>query len=162
MTRSCELIGTSILVGNKVSHSNHKTKKRFLPNLRNVTLVSNALGVKVSMRIAASSLRTVDKYGGLDDFLTSVPRRKLATKAKILQKKVQDAIVKKNLDIKSDKPVATAKKNKVSRVSKRINKKLEKKSNIDQVKAKKVSATKSVKKIATPKKTKTTTKSTEK
>lgn len=69
MTRMCELTGVKPMVGHKVSHSNIKTKRRFEPNLVNVTLRSDALGQNYSVRIAAAALRTVDKRGGLDGFL---------------------------------------------------------------------------------------------
>ncbi len=69
MSRRCALSGKGVLVGNKVSHSNHKTKKRFLPNLTNVTLISDALAMPVRLRICANSLRTVEHRGGLDTYL---------------------------------------------------------------------------------------------
>ncbi|MEM0988668.1 MAG: 50S ribosomal protein L28 [Pseudomonadota bacterium] len=69
MSRRCELTGKGPLVGNRVSHSNIKTKRRYLPNLQAVTLQSDALGRAFRFRIAASALRTVDHRGGLDAFL---------------------------------------------------------------------------------------------
>ena len=69
MSRRCELTGKGPMVGHKVSHSNRKTKRRFLPNLRNVTLISEALGRSVKLRVSANALRTVDHRGGLDAFL---------------------------------------------------------------------------------------------
>jgi large subunit ribosomal protein L28 len=69
MSRICELTGTKPLVGNKVSHSNIKTKRRYLPNLVDVTLQSETLGKSFKARIAVKALRTVDKRGGLDGFL---------------------------------------------------------------------------------------------
>ncbi len=69
MSRRCELTGKSAQVGHKVSHSNIKTKRRFLPNLLNVTLISDALGRSVRMRVSANALKTVDRRGGLDAFL---------------------------------------------------------------------------------------------
>ncbi|MEM9223408.1 MAG: 50S ribosomal protein L28 [Pseudomonadota bacterium] len=69
MARRCELTGKGVLVGNNVSHANNKTKRRFLPNLVDVTLISDSLNRKVKMRIAASALRTVEHRGGLDKFL---------------------------------------------------------------------------------------------
>ena len=69
MARRCELTGKSPLVGNNVSHANNKTKRRFLPNLNDVTLTSETLNQTLSFRIAASALRSVDHRGGLDAFL---------------------------------------------------------------------------------------------
>jgi large subunit ribosomal protein L28 len=69
MSRRCELTGTDAQVGHKVSHSNIKTKRRFNPNLVNVTLASDALGQSFSLRITAAALRSVDHNGGLDSFL---------------------------------------------------------------------------------------------
>ncbi|MEQ9316875.1 MAG: 50S ribosomal protein L28 [Henriciella sp.] len=81
MARECELSGIKPIVGHKVSHSNVKTKRRFLPNLVNVTLRSEALGQSYSMRIAAKTLRTVDKHGGLDGYLAKAKDEKLSPKA---------------------------------------------------------------------------------
>ncbi len=69
MSRRCELTGKSAQVGHKVSHSNIKTKRRFLPNLLNVTMISDALGRSVKLRVSANALKTVDHRGGLDAFL---------------------------------------------------------------------------------------------
>jgi large subunit ribosomal protein L28 len=69
MSRRCELTGKGVQVGHKVSHSNHKTKRRFLPNLVNVTLASDALSRSVRLRISANGLRSVEHRGGLDAFL---------------------------------------------------------------------------------------------
>ena len=69
MSRRCELSGKAVQVGHKVSHSNHKTKKRFLPNLCNVTLISDTLARSVSLRVTASALRSVEHRGGLDAYL---------------------------------------------------------------------------------------------
>ena len=69
MSRRCELTGKGVMVGNNVSHANNKTKRRFLPNLTDVTLGSETLGRSFKFRVAASTLRTVDHRGGLDAFL---------------------------------------------------------------------------------------------
>jgi large subunit ribosomal protein L28 len=69
MARRCELTGKDVMSGHKVSHSNHKTKRKFLPNLTNVSLISDTLGRTVRLRVAASALRTVEHRGGLDGFL---------------------------------------------------------------------------------------------
>ena len=69
MSRRCELTGKGVLTGNRVSHSNIKTRRRYLPNLQRVSLLSETLGQTFKFRIAASTLRTVDHRGGLDAFL---------------------------------------------------------------------------------------------
>ena len=69
MSRRCELTGTGPVSGNNVSHANNKTKRRFLPNLCQVTLASETLGRAFKFRVAAKALRSVDHVGGLDPFL---------------------------------------------------------------------------------------------
>ena len=69
MARRCELTGKGVMVGNNVSHALNRTRRRFLPNLVNVTLMSDALGRSVKLRISAAALRTVEHRGGLDAFL---------------------------------------------------------------------------------------------
>jgi large subunit ribosomal protein L28 len=69
MSRRCELTGKAVLSGHLVSHSNRKTKRKFLPNLCNVTLQSETLGRAVRLRISANALRSVEHRGGLDAFL---------------------------------------------------------------------------------------------
>ena len=95
MSRVCELTGTGPMVGHNVSHSNIKTKRRFMPNLVNVTLHSDALDQRFSMRVAAKALRTVDKLGGLDAYLAKAKDDVLSEKAlkikKNIAKKAEDA-----------------------------------------------------------------------
>ena len=89
MSRRCELTGKAVMSGNNVSHANNKTRRRFLPNLVNVTLMSEALGQKVRLRIAAAALRTVEHRGGLDAFLVKANDRDLSPKAQLLRRQVQ-------------------------------------------------------------------------
>jgi large subunit ribosomal protein L28 len=89
MSWRCELTGKGPLVGNKVSHSNHKTKRRFMPNLRNVTLISDALGRSVRVRVSAIALRTVDHRGGLDGFLLKAKDTELAPKMLTLKRQIE-------------------------------------------------------------------------
>lgn len=88
MSRRCDLTGKSALVGNKVSHSNRKTKRRFLPNLLNVTLMSDSLGRSVRLRVSANALKTVDHRGGLDAFLIKAKPDQLSSKAILLKRQV--------------------------------------------------------------------------
>ncbi len=91
MARRCDLTGVGPTVGNNVSHANNKTKRRFLPNLCNVTLHSDKLGQGFKFRIAASTLRTVDHVGGLDIFLSKADDAQLAPNALKLKKKLAKA-----------------------------------------------------------------------
>jgi len=91
MSRRCELTGKGVMVGNNVSHAINRTKRRFLPNLLNVTLISDALGRSVRLRISANALRSVEHRGGLDAFLlkasdTDLSDRALALKGEIREK----------------------------------------------------------------------------
>jgi large subunit ribosomal protein L28 len=94
MSRRCELTGKTRQIGNKVSHSNHKTKRRFLPNLLNVTLQSDVLGRSVRMRISANALKSVDHRGGLDAFLLAAKDIELSDNARDIKR----AIVKKRAE----------------------------------------------------------------
>src|SRR5260221_6460195 len=78
MSRRCDLTGKSAMVGHKVSHSNRKTKRRFLPNLLNVTMISDALGRSFKLRVSANALKSVDHRGGLDAYLLSAQNEALA------------------------------------------------------------------------------------
>ncbi len=88
MARRCELTGKAVQSGNLVSHSNHKTRTRFLPNLCNVTLISDALGRSVRLRVAAASLRSVEHRGGLDAFLTKANENELSQGARLLKRQI--------------------------------------------------------------------------
>ena len=88
MSRRCELTGKGALVGHKVSHSNIKTKRRFLPNLINVTMLSEALGRGVSLRVSANALRTVDHRGGLDAFLMKAKDADLSVRVRALKRQI--------------------------------------------------------------------------
>jgi large subunit ribosomal protein L28 len=91
MSRRCELTGKGPMVGNNVSHANNKTKRRFLPNLNDTTLVSEALGRSFSLRISASALRTVDHRGGLDAFLAKAKDADLSARALKIKKEIAKA-----------------------------------------------------------------------
>jgi large subunit ribosomal protein L28 len=80
MSWRCDLTGKKALVGHKVSHSNIKTKRRFLPNLQNVTLTSEALGRRFRVRVSTNALKTVDHRGGLDAFLLKAKNEDLSPK----------------------------------------------------------------------------------
>ena len=91
MSRVCELSGKWPMSGNNVSHANNKTKRRFLPNLNDVTLQSETLGRGVKLRISASALRTVDHRGGLDAYLAKANDVELSDKALKIKKEIAKA-----------------------------------------------------------------------
>jgi len=91
MSRRCELTGKSPMAGNNVSHPNNKTKRRFLPNLQNVTLMSDALGRTFRLRVSSAALRTVDHRGGLDAFLARAKDDELSPEALRIKKDVARA-----------------------------------------------------------------------
>ncbi|MEM9432671.1 MAG: 50S ribosomal protein L28 [Pseudomonadota bacterium] len=91
MSRVCELTGKGPMTGNNVSHANNKTKRRFLPNLNDVTLTSDALGRSFKFRISAAALRTVDHRGGLDGFMAKAKDAELSAKALKVKKDIEKA-----------------------------------------------------------------------
>jgi large subunit ribosomal protein L28 len=88
MSRRCELTGKAVQTGNKVSHSNRKTRRRFLPNLCRVTLISEALGRSVRLRLTASAIRSVEHRGGLDAFLLKASDTDLSVGALSLKREI--------------------------------------------------------------------------
>jgi large subunit ribosomal protein L28 len=88
MSRRCELTGIAVQTGNKVSHSNRRTRTRFLPNLCQVTLISDTLGRAVRLRIAAAALRSVEHRGGLDNFLLKSHDADLSVGALTLKRQI--------------------------------------------------------------------------
>ncbi len=92
MPRQCELTGKTGLVGNLVSHANNKTKRRYQPNLCQVTLLSDALKRKVRLRISANALRTVEHRGGLDAFLMKAHDLELSLNARRLKREIKKTI----------------------------------------------------------------------
>ena len=88
MAKKCELTGKSPLKGHTVSHSNNKVKRKFFPNLKNVTFKSNTLKKNIRLNVTNAALRTVDYKGGIDFYLKSVKSFKLSPKAKKLKNKI--------------------------------------------------------------------------
>lgn len=91
MSRRCELSGKGVLTGNRVSHSNIKTRRRYLPNLNPVTLESETLGQSFRFRISAAALRSVDHRGGLDAYLAKARDEDLSVKALKVKKDIEKA-----------------------------------------------------------------------
>ena len=92
MSMKCQLTGKSFQTGNNVSHAKNRTKRRFLPNLQSISFMSEILGKKIQLKVATSTIRTVEKKGGLDEFLINTPNSKLPDKAK----KIKKTIISKN------------------------------------------------------------------
>ena len=88
MSKKCELTGKSPLKGHKVSHANNKSKRKFFPNLKNVTFKSDILKRNIRLNVSNSALRTVDYKGGLDFYLKSVRSIKLSSKVKKLKNQI--------------------------------------------------------------------------
>ena len=88
MSRICELTGKGRQVGHNVSHANNKTKRTFLPNLQNVSLLSDALGTSVRLRVSANGLRSVEHVGGLDNWLAKTNDEKLSLRARRLKREI--------------------------------------------------------------------------
>lgn len=102
MARRCELTGKAVLTGNNVSHAKNRSRRRFLPNLCTVSLMSETLERTIRMRIAASALRSVEHSGGLDAFLVKARERNLSPKAQLLRRE----IIKKQADHEAAAPAA--------------------------------------------------------
>ena len=88
MSRICELTGKTRQVGHNVSHANNKTKRVFLPNLQNVTLISEALQKSVRLRVSTHGLRSVEHVGGLDNWLLKTADAKLSLRARRLKREI--------------------------------------------------------------------------
>ncbi len=91
MSRRCFITGKGVLVGNNVSHANNKTRRRFLPNLQDTSLLSDALGHAVRLRLSTNGIRTIEHNGGLDAFLVSTPNSRLPLEARRLKQRILQA-----------------------------------------------------------------------
>lgn len=94
MSRKCDLLAVGVMSGNKISHSNRKTRRRFLPNLHSLSFKSETLGVELNLRVAASTLRTINKYGSIDNFLVNYRYAKLSEEGKKLRAKIKQKLIK--------------------------------------------------------------------
>ena len=88
MSNRCQLTGKGYLNGNNVSHAKNRTKRRFLPNLQKITFISEILGRSIRLKVATSTVRTVEKKGGLDEFLINTSNSKLPLEARKLKKQI--------------------------------------------------------------------------
>jgi large subunit ribosomal protein L28 len=94
MARKCALTGRGVQTGNNVSHAHNTTRRRFLPNLQDVSLMSDAMGHAVSMRVCASTIRTIEHNGGLDAYLLGTSNLKLTDEAQKLKRRIRRALAK--------------------------------------------------------------------
>jgi large subunit ribosomal protein L28 len=90
MARKCVVTGKGVQVGHNVSHSNIKTKRRFLPNLQQTSVLSDVLG-SIRLRVTAAGIRTIENKGGIDAFLRNTPDRKLSPEIRRLKRRVERA-----------------------------------------------------------------------
>jgi large subunit ribosomal protein L28 len=95
MARRCAITGKGVQVGHNVSHANNKTKRRFLPNLQHVSVLSDALG-PIRLRITAAAIRTIEHKGGIDAFLRNTPNRKLTPEIRRLKRRVEAAAARQS------------------------------------------------------------------
>ncbi len=93
MARRCTITGKGVLTGNNVSHANNKSRRRFLPNLQETSVLSDALGQMVRIKVSTRGLKTIEHNGGLDAYLLSVTDRKLTDDARRIKRRVQKALV---------------------------------------------------------------------
>lgn len=94
MARRCAILGKGVMSGNNVSHANNKTRRRFLPNLQDVSLYSEALGRAIRVRVSVHGLRTVEHKGGIDLFLANTAVSKLTEELRPYKKQVEKALAK--------------------------------------------------------------------
>ena len=92
MARRCELSGKGVMSGNNVSHALNRTRRKFLPNLCNVTLMSEALGRNIKPKVSAAALRTVEHRGGLDAYLLKAKDTELSDRALAVKKEIRQAV----------------------------------------------------------------------
>jgi large subunit ribosomal protein L28 len=112
MSRKCELLSVGVMTGNKVSHSNRKTRRRFLPNLKTLCFKSDTLGANLSLKVATSTLRTVNKFGNIDNFLVNYRYSKLTESAQKLRRQIKKKLIKSGKlgevqKLKEKKPITT-------------------------------------------------------
>ncbi len=88
MSRRCQFTGKGVLSGNNVSHANNKTRRLFLPNLQQTSLMSYILGTPIRLRMTTHAIRTIEHNGGLDSFLLSTPNRDLPAEAQVLKRRI--------------------------------------------------------------------------
>ena len=97
MSRRCQFTGKGVQSGNNVSHANNKTRRRYLPNLQQTSLLSDILGTTIRVRLSTRAIRTVEHNGGLDAFLLGTPNRDLPEAAQVLKRRIVRSQAKRAL-----------------------------------------------------------------
>lgn len=95
MSRRCQITGKGVLTGNNVSHANNRSRRRFLPNLQETSLLSDVLGLPVRMRLSTRAIRTIEHNGGIDAYLLGTPDTRLTVDAKALKRRLLRAQAKR-------------------------------------------------------------------
>ena len=96
MSKKCDLTDVKIMSGNNVPKSKHKTRRKFVPNLKEVNLKSDTLATDLALKIATKVLRTINKYGNLDAYLINTSSSKLSDKGKKYKRKIKKKLIKEN------------------------------------------------------------------
>jgi len=91
MSRRCSITGKGVLAGNNVSHAQNKTRRRFMPNIQQTSLLSDALGQQVTLKLSTRAIRTIEKNGGLDVYLLTTANAKLTDEAQRLKRRIKKA-----------------------------------------------------------------------
>lgn len=94
MSRRCDISGKGVMTGNNVSHAHNKTRRRFLPNLQAISLLSEALDAPIKLRLAVSTLRSIEKRGGLDAYLLAAKDKELTEEAIKIKRRIKKAQAK--------------------------------------------------------------------
>lgn len=94
MARRCAVTGKGVMFGNNVSHANNKTRRRFLPNLQDTSVLSDALGQSVRLRLSTNAIRTIEHKGGIDAFLLAARDAELGAEARALKRRIEKALAK--------------------------------------------------------------------
>ena len=95
MSRRCQFTGKGVQSGNNVSHANNKSRRRFLPNMQQTSLLSDILGTTIRVRLTTHAIRTIEHNGGLDSFLLTTPNRDLPEEAQVLKRRILRSQVKR-------------------------------------------------------------------
>jgi large subunit ribosomal protein L28 len=96
MSRRCEITGKGVQSGNNVSHANNKTRRRFLPNMQDASVMSDILGAPITLRVTTRGLRTIEHNGGIDSFLLNTPASQLPPEAKVMKRRILRAQARKS------------------------------------------------------------------
>jgi large subunit ribosomal protein L28 len=91
MARRCSITGKGVMTGNNVSHANNRTRRRFLPNLQRTSLMSEALGRPIRLRLTTSAIRTIEHKGGLDAFMRNAKNADLSPEARAIKRRIEKA-----------------------------------------------------------------------